>query len=146
MLDRDRPSANRIGHRGWARSVAVGVVLANYVAQVPYALHLYGLRVNPVGTGLLVLTLGWFLIGWWLMARRIGAGYWITLAFLVTDFGFYLFNEIQGWVHGYGAVFHLTRFSDPILWAVFLVGYLNFIAAGYLLWMLAARRKELVGA
>jgi hypothetical protein len=48
----------------------VVVVLANYAAQVPYALHLYGTHVNPSGVVLLLTTLAWFPAGVVLHQRR----------------------------------------------------------------------------
>lgn len=62
---------------------------------------------------------------------------------LLTDFGFYLYNLIGGWVHGYGLFFHLFNFSDPILWTAFLIGYVNFFAAGYLIVHLIRNRPNL---
>ncbi len=113
------------------------VVLLNYVAQVPYDWHLYRLHLNPVGVLLLSATLAWFLVGFVLLLRHQSLGYWLTLSFLATDFTFYLWNSVMGTVHGYGPVYHLTRVTDPVLWTVFLIGYINFVAAGLMLWLLA---------
>ena len=123
----------------WTEPFLVVVILANYLAQVPYDLHLYGTRFNPVGAAMLVLTAIWFLAGLVLLRRGHPAGYWLTLSFLIVDFGFYLYNIVAGTIHGYGPLYHLANMRDPILWAVFLVGYLNFLAAGGLVWQLARR-------
>jgi hypothetical protein len=64
----------------------------------------------------------------------------LTLSFLLADFGFYLYNLIGGSVHGYGLFFHAWLVSDPILWTVFMIGYANFFAAGFLLVLLVRDR------
>ncbi|MHB8611474.1 MAG: hypothetical protein ACYDAL_03450 [Candidatus Dormibacteraceae bacterium] len=109
------------------------VILANYAAQVPYGLHLYGSAAMTHGWVPLLITLGWFVAGLWLLIRATAAGYWLTLSFLLADFGFYLYNLIGGWVHGYGLFFQAWQLRDPLLWAVFMIGYANFFAAGFLL-------------
>ncbi|MGH2511411.1 MAG: hypothetical protein ACRDGQ_01850, partial [Candidatus Limnocylindrales bacterium] len=57
------------------------VVLANYGAQVPYALHLYGLRFNPAGALLLGATFAWFAVGFGLLWLQRQPGYWILLGY-----------------------------------------------------------------
>jgi hypothetical protein len=79
--------------------VPSAVILANYAAQVPYGLHLYGLAAITRGWALLLLTLVWFAAGFWHLIRAKAAGYWLTWSFLLADFGFYLYNLIGGWVH-----------------------------------------------
>ena len=117
----------------WAPSA---VILANYVAQVPYGIHLYGRAAPGHGWLFLLVTLAWFVAVFWLLIRRKAAGYWLTLSFLITDFDFYLFNVIAAWVHGFGLFFHAWQFRDPILWTVFMIGYANLFAAGFLLVLL----------
>jgi hypothetical protein len=41
--------------------------------------------------------------------------------------------------------YHLTHALDPLLWVVFLLGDVNFVAAGYFLWFLVTRRSSLAG-
>ncbi len=120
------------------------VVLANYLSQIPYALHLYGLNVNPRGVVLLGLTFAWFLIGFWLLIWRMPIGYWLTLAFLGTQFLFYFENEIIRMFDGYGLIYHLTNFKDPVVWAVELIGNINFIVAAFFLYYLARNRRALL--
>lgn len=107
------------------------VVMANYVAQVPYFLRLYYFphHAPPAlwGTLALAATLAWFLVGFALLWRGRVAGYWLTLSFLVTETGFYLYNEINQIAHGYAPFFHLSN-PDPTLWTVFAIGYLNMVA------------------
>jgi|GEM_PF-1345120 len=117
------------------------VVLANYGAQVPYAADLYGLHVNGIGVGLLGATLAWFLAGVVLQRRggRAGrVGYWLLLSFLITEFLFYFHGQILQLANGYGLVYNLVHAHDTIVRWVFVVGDLNFVAAGffaaYLVW------------
>jgi hypothetical protein len=141
MIKESNSRTPAVTHRPALRLwVPSAVILANYAAQVPYGLHLYGPRAITYGSALLLLTMVWFVAGFWLLIRAKAAGYWLTLSFLVTDFGFYLYNLIGGWVHGYGLFFHAWHLSDPILWAVFMIGYANFFAAGYLLMLLFRTR------
>ncbi|MHB8588530.1 MAG: hypothetical protein ACYDA0_06725 [Candidatus Dormibacteraceae bacterium] len=93
--------------------------------------------------GLLLLTLIWFVAGFWLMLRDQAAGYWLTLSCLMVDFGFYLYNLLGGWMHGYGLFFHAFQLSDPILWTVFMIGYANFFAAGFLILLLIRGRSQI---
>lgn len=107
------------------------IVIADYIAQIPYYLRLYYFPHHaapaPLGTLALAATLVWFLVGFTLLLRGRAQGYWLTLTFLLTETGFYLYNAIGQSLHGYSPFFHLTN-PDPILWAVFAIGYLNMIA------------------
>jgi hypothetical protein len=120
------------------------VVLANYLSQIPYNLHLYGLNVNPRGAGLLGLTLVWFLIGFWLLVWKKPIGYWLTMAFLAVQFLFYFNNEIVRMFDGYGLLYHLTDFHDPVIWPVFLMGDVNFFAAAFFLYYLARNKSAVL--
>jgi hypothetical protein len=124
------------------------VVLANYAAQVPYAADLYGLHVNGAGVGLLGATLAWFLGGVVLQRRggRAGrAGYWLLLSFLITEFLFYFHGQVLQLASGYGLVYDLVHAHDTIVRWVFVVGDLNFAAAGffaaYLVWQRRASAR-----
>ncbi len=44
-------------------TIAYITVIANYIAQLPYNLHLYGTHINISGLFLLLATLIWFLGG-----------------------------------------------------------------------------------
>lgn len=111
--------------------VMFAVVVANYAAQVPYYLRLYYFPHHAppalVGTLALAATLTWFLVGFALLMRRRPLGYWLTLSFLVTETGFYLYNTIAQVARGFPPFFHLAN-PDPILWMVFAIGYLNMLA------------------
>ena len=118
------------------------VVAANYLAQIPYYLHLYYFPHHappaPFGTSMLVATFVWFLLGWLLLARRGSqAGFWLLLTFLLTEFVFYAANMVNQVAHGFAPFFHLQN-RDPLLFTVFAVGYLNLIGglvfAIFLIW------------
>ena len=121
------------------------VVIANYVAQVVYYLRLYYLppRAPPAFWGTLALgaTLAWFLAGFALLRRGRQAGYWLTLSYLATETAFYLYNEINSIAHGFPPFFHLAN-PDPILWAVFAIGYLNMLAGAVFIVLLLAWRPQ----
>jgi len=116
--------------------VLATVVVGNYLAQVPYALHLYGFRVNPWGVVLLAATWVWFAAGWLLAWRGRPLGFWVLLSFLMVEFVFYFRNEILLIPQGFGVLDHLFHARDPILWAVFFVGDVNFVVAGcFAVWL-----------
>ncbi|HEX9031901.1 MAG TPA: hypothetical protein VF834_08625, partial [Streptosporangiaceae bacterium] len=117
------------------------IVLANYLAQVPYALDLYGTHVSGRGLILLALTLAWFLTGVVLNQKGRQAGHWLLFSFLVTEFAFYFHGQILGIANGYGLVYLLVHAHDTIVRWVFVVGDINFAAAGYFALYLLRRRK-----
>jgi hypothetical protein len=123
--------------------VLVGLVLANYLAQIPYTLHLYGLSASPRGALLLGATLVWFVAGATLHWRGRAAGYWLLLSFLAVEVVFYFRNEVLLIPAGYGMPYHLTHARDPLLWVVFLIGDVNFLAAGCFVWYLLRERVRL---
>jgi hypothetical protein len=141
----------------WGRPalwVMFAIIVADYVAQIPYYLRLYYFPHHAApslfGTLGLAMTLAWFLVGFALLLRGRPMGYWLTLTFLVTETGFYLYNNIAQVAHGYPPFFHLAN-PDPILWTVFAIGYLNMLAgvvfiAALLFWRgmrpLATRRSS----
>lgn len=119
----------------------LAVVLANYLAQIPYYLHLYYFphrAAPPLGGSLLLLaTLIWFLVGCIRLARGSRAGYWVLLSFLIVEVAFYVYNMLIQVTHGFAPFFHLQD-RDPLLFVVFAIGYLNLLAGlcfiAYLLW------------
>ncbi len=121
------------------------VVSANYLAQIPYDWHLYRLQVNPRGVALLGMTLVWFLVGFWYLIQRKALGYWLTLAFLVVQFIFYFDNQIVLMFYGYGLVYHLFKLDDLVVWAVEMVGDINFVVAGYFIYYLIRNRSRFIG-
>lgn len=117
------------------------IVMANYIAQIPYGIHLYGHRFNLVGVMMLGITLVWFLTGFILLVKRIKIGYWILLSFLFVEFIFYFHGQIILMFVGYGLMYHLVNFKDMILWWVFFIGDVNFFVAGFYLYYLLRRKK-----
>jgi hypothetical protein len=121
-------------------SLYAAVVIANYGAQVVYALHLYGTTLSRSGALLLGATLAWFLIALSLYRAGKRAGYWLLLAYAAVQFLFYFNAEIIGTLVGAGLPYQLGRTDDPIIWLTFLVGDLNFVAAaGVLVYLLRHR-------
>lgn len=117
------------------------VVILNYLAQIPYDIHLYHGRFNPLGTALLVFTFVWFLIGFFLVKIKKSLGYWLLLSFLVVQVVFYFHNEIVLIFYGYGLYWHLFHVKDAILWFTFFVGDINFFAACYYSYYLIKNRS-----
>lgn len=100
------------------------VTVLNYLAQIPYYIHFYGIHhvaPSPVGMLLLALTFALFLAGYvyTLQGHRFGAP--ILFAFLILEFGFYLLHNISG------AFLRDLPMSDPLFLTVSLIGYLNTI-------------------
>jgi hypothetical protein len=122
------------------------IVSANYLAQIPYYLRLYYFphHAAPALAGTLALgaTFLWFLLGFALLWRGQMLGYWLTLGFLATETGFYLYNTVGSILHGYPPFFHLAD-PDPILWSVFAIGYLNMLAGLVFIAMLLLARRAL---
>ena len=111
------------------------VVLTNYAAQSPYAWHLHK---SPAVSGTLLLgaTLLWFLCGYFGLLFGLRVGYWLLLSYLLAVVSFYSWNIFNQVRHGYPPFMHLQE-RDPILFAVFAIGYVNLLAGiaftGYLL-------------
>ncbi len=131
----------------WQVWALFAVILANFVAQIPYFLHLYYTPQHPfpelkssilMGSVLVV-----FLVGFGLLQKRVKAGWYVLVFYLTVEFLFYLWNIIGGVLHGYGLFFHLSD-RDPILWVVNAIGYVTFFAAGAFLLLLITRRRELM--
>lgn len=122
--------------------ILLWVVLLNYLAQIPYAIHLYHnlAKTNLSGAALLGLTFLLFLVSYLLLIRNKVMGYIGMIAFLSIEFLFYLGNFISSILHGYAPFFQLAN-PDPILWVVFFIGYVNFIATGYFLYYLLRHQK-----
>src|SRR5262245_36074305 len=127
--------------------ILFGMLLANWVAQIVYFRHLYYTPEHPFPTlrnTLPFLSLFVMLIvGYALLLLHRKTGYYLLTFYLALQFFFYLWNTVGGVIHGYGLFFHLSE-PDPILWAVFNIGYLSFLASGYFLFLLLYKRVELL--
>lgn len=125
-----------------------GVILANYLVQIPYQFHLYGgLRFGPTVWSVgIILSFAAFVVGLAGALRRSRVGYWFLFFFVTAEFLFYFRNETIGIPHGYGLPYHLLHVSDPLLWFVFFIGGINFVVDGYFLWYLSQHRPPWIGA
>lgn len=122
------------------------LILANFIAQVPYFLHLYyhpGMSLLAEARPFLIMgfVFAVFLVASILLFRRTSAGYWLMILFLTVEFLFYLWNTVGEVVHGFGLFFHLQN-PDPLLKIVFAIGYSNLFAAGYFLCLLLLKRSD----
>ena len=115
------------------------LILANFLAQIPYYLHLYynpnNLLAQVKGGFLLLIVFAVFLLASFLLFKRTVIGYWLMVMFLVVEFLFYMWNTLGGVIHGYGFLYHLAN-PDLILRAVFAIGYMNLFVSGYFLGLL----------
>jgi hypothetical protein len=121
------------------------LILANFIAQIPYYLHLYYNHNNVLaqakGGLLLLFVFGVFLLASILLFKRQVLGYWLMVIFLAVEFLFYLWNTFGEVIHGYGLFFHLNN-PDLLLRAVFAIGYVNLFASGYFLALLLLKRAR----
>ncbi len=118
--------------------VLFAVTVLNYVAQIPYYIHFYGVHhVAPsaLGTVLLALTFAVFLAGYIYTLRGHRFGGWILFAFLIVEFGFYLLHNVSG------AFLNDLPVGDPLFQIVSLIGYLNTIVALVYLILILRDRK-----
>jgi hypothetical protein len=109
------------------------LILANFIAQIPYYLHLYynpnTLFAQAKGILLMLFVFVVFLLASVLLLKRKALGYWLMVIFLAVEFLFYLWNTIGEVLHGYGLFFHLMN-PNLLLRAVFAIGYVNLFASG----------------
>ena len=119
------------------------LILANFLAQIPYSLHLYynpnNLLAQVKGGFLLLIVFAVFLLASFLLFKRTVIGYWLMVMFLVVEFLFYVWNTLGGVIHGYGFFYHLAN-PDLILRGVFVIGYVNLFVSGYFLCLLLFKR------
>ncbi len=119
------------------------LILANFIAQIPYYLHLYynpnNLLAQLRGGFLLIFVFAIFLLASFLLFKRTVIGYWLMVTFLAVEFLFYAWNTLGGVIHGYGLFYHLAN-PDLILRAVFAIGYVNLFVSGYFLCLLLLKR------
>lgn len=117
--------------------VLFAVTALNYLAQIPYYIHFYGVHhaaPSTVGTLLLALTFALFLAGYVSTLRGQRFGGRILFGFLALEFVFYLLHNISG------AFLQDLPVSDPLFLIVSLIGYLNTVVAlVYLILMLRDR-------
>jgi hypothetical protein len=121
------------------------LILANFIAQIPYYFHLYynpnNLLAEAKGVLIMLFVFGVFLLASILLFKRSVLGYWLMVIFLAVEFLFYLWNTLGEVIHGYGLFFHLNN-PDLLLRTVFAIGYLNLFASGYFLGLLLLKRTD----
>ncbi len=123
--------------------VLFALILLNFVAQIPYYLHLYAGRQAVSVTARSSLIMGavfaFFLLASWLLFKGQRRGYPLMLAFLSAEFLFYLFGLISSTLHGFTPFFQV-RNPDVVLRVIYSIGYINLFASGYFLWLLIRYR------
>jgi hypothetical protein len=122
----------------WPVLALIVVTVANYVWQIPYYQHFYGVQGHaPDGLWIpLVLTFLWFLAGTWLLVTRRRGGAPVLASFLVVEAAFYVGHNLSG-AAGKDLPTH-----DPVLFIASTLGYVNLVAAVlFLLWLRRHRRS-----
>jgi hypothetical protein len=128
--------------------ICFGLILANFITQVPYYFHLY-FQTQPLSITLRSLVImgvvfAFFLSGPILLFNKKRLGYWLTISFLSIEFLFYLLNQISSVSHGYGLFFQINN-PDLTLRVIYSIGYTNLFACGYLLFLLMRYRDFFLG-
>ena len=99
------------------------VVVADYVAQIPYYLVNYYVphRAAPTLSSvvLLGLTLAWFLVGYIGLRAHRRFGFWVLLSFLLIEGLFYLRTIL------FGAAAYQIANPNLVIKIVFLTGYVT---------------------
>ncbi len=117
--------------------------LANYVWQVPYAIHQYGLDWIgfPRLSVLLIVTLAWFVAAIALFTQRRRWGTALLASFLTAEALFYVLHNVSG------AFGRDLPSANPIVLIASALGYLNLAAAIVGLAVLAtlSRRRRAAG-
>lgn len=125
------------------------LILANFIAQIPYYFHLYynpnNLFAHTRGIFIMSGVFAVFLVAALLLFKQKVLGYGLMVTFLAVEFLFYLWNTVGEVLHGYGLFFHLTD-PDLLLRAIFAVGYVNLFASGYFLCLLLLKRTQFLPA
>lgn len=107
----------------WSRLkwLLFGVVILDYLAQVPYYvvndLLAHGNPPSVSSVVLLGLTLAWFLVGFFGFRAGRRFGFWVLLSFLFVEGSFYLVTIVTG-----TAALQLVN-PNPVNKIVFMIGY-----------------------
>ena len=125
--------------------VLAAIILLNFVAQIPYYLHLYYFRhhqpPNIVGSLLLGAVFALFVAGYALLSMHKRLGYVLLQTFLAMEFLFYFLSAVHSMMNGFEP-FHQVENHDLLLRIVYGIGYLNLFASGYLLVLLFFNRNN----
>jgi hypothetical protein len=118
--------------------VLFGITVLNYLAQIPYYIHFYGVHQvapTPFAVLFLLVTFALFLAGYLLLLQAKPAGGWLLLLFLLLECGGYLLHNLSG------AFLQDLPTNDPLFFTVSLIGYLNFAASFVALLVLVINRQ-----
>jgi len=126
------------------------VVIANYLAQIPYFLHQYysphHLFPDITGSLLLFTTLVWFVLGFRLLIKGSKFGWWLVLSYLTVVFLFYIQTQITQFISKHQILLYVYHPSNPLLFVVFGVGYINCVFSACYIVYLITQQKSLVNA
>lgn len=122
------------------------IVIANFLAQLPYYFHQYHGAPSIIGSLMLFIVLLWFLVGFaWLWQKKI-KGYVLLLAFLITEFLFYVSTQVTQYLSGKGILLYVLHPHDSVLFWVFLIGYINLFASGFYIIYLIINKRRLINS
>ncbi len=120
------------------------MILANFIAQIPYFFHLYFrtqvFLVSIRSFLIMGMVFAFFLIASILLFKGKRNGYPLMILFLSVEFLFYVYGLISSTMHGYGLFFQVHN-PDLLLRIIFSIGYLNLFASGYFLLLLLWNRN-----
>lgn len=114
------------------------VTMLNYLAQIPYYVHFYGVHHSAPSTLGVALLSGTCLVslgGFFLALRNRRSGWWLLLGFLALEFVFYVVHNLSG------AFLQDLPLHDPIFLVVSVIGYLNTVVALLALIVLIRTRR-----
>ena len=119
------------------------LILANFIAQIPYFFHLYAFTqaasINLRSGLIMGAVFFFFMASTFLFFRKHPTGYWMMAAFLCAEFLFYFVNQVGSVFHGNGLFVGINN-PDLILKVIYSIGYINLFAAGYWLYLLVRYR------
>ncbi len=115
------------------------LILANFLAQIPYFFHLYfrsqAFLVSLRSFLIMGSVFAFFLIASFLLFNGKKRGYALMVVFLSVEFLFYAYGVVSSTIRGYGPFFQIYN-PDLLLRIIFSIGYLNLFASGYFLFLL----------
>ncbi len=86
------------------------------------------------------IVLAWFVVGYWRVSARKPFGLALSISFLLVEVLLYLQTQIIQAATGNGILLHVVHPDDPLPFVVFLIGYVNPVAAPFLIWSLLRHR------
>lgn len=124
----------------------LGTVITNYLAQIPYYVHQYyaphKFLPSLFGTVLLGTTFVWFMVAYIKLTKQQKTGYYLMITFLAVEFLFYLQTQISQYLISHRILLHVYHPDSALLFAVFGIGYINFVASAYFLIYLVKNKQS----